>query len=103
MRGVEPVEDAPEPALVADDLTFLVEAARHGLGVAALPSFLAQPEVSAGRLARVLPRWASGAAALWLVHPKLAHPPTKVTAFRDFVVEHLAARPLGPGLINQPG
>lgn len=97
MRGLKLVDGAPEPTLVADDLTFLLAAARHGLGVAALPSFLAQPEVAAGLLSRVLPRWASSPAALWLVHPKLAHPPAKVTAFRDFLLEALATRPLGPG------
>ncbi len=97
LKGLRALDGAPEPVLVADDLSFLLQAARAGMGVAALPSFLAQPEVSAGRLARVLPRWATLAGALWLVHPKTAHPPRKVTAFRDFLLEALAARPLGPG------
>lgn len=96
MRGVSLLDGAPEPVLLTDDMTFLLQATRAGVGVAALPAFLAQPEVSAGRLLRVLPRWTAPGGALWLVHPKTAHPPRKVTAFRDFLVEHLATRPLGP-------
>lgn len=96
MRGVTLLAPAPEPVLLTDDMTFLLQATRAGVGVAALPAFLAQPEVSAGRLARVLPRWGAPGGGLWLVHPKTAHPPRKVTAFRDFLVEFLATRPLGP-------
>lgn len=96
MRGFDVVPEAPAPALVTDDMTFLLQATRAGVGVAALPTFLAQPDCSTGRLVRVLPKWTATAGALWLVHPKTAHPPRKVTAFRDFLVEYLATRPLGP-------
>ncbi len=40
-----------------DDMFFARAAARAGAGIALLPSFLAEPEISAGSLIAVLPKW----------------------------------------------
>ena len=82
------------PRVITDDVTFAWLATRQGLGVGALPRFLAAPDVEAGRLVRVLPRWHLHAGDLFFVHPPAAHLPRKVTAFRDFLLEQLKVRPL---------
>lgn len=85
----------PVPArITADDMLFVREAARSGAGVANLPVFLASADVAAGTLVRVLPRWSAPSGHLWVVSPASKHPPRKVTAFRELVIETLRARPL---------
>ena len=44
---------------------------------------------------RVLPRWGAPRATLSLVHPAARHVPSKVIAFRDFVLERVGAASLG--------
>jgi len=74
-----------------DDMFFARSAVRAGAGVALLPSFLAEPEISACSLIAVLPKWQLASGALWLVHPPSRNLPSKVTAFSDLVVEALGA------------
>lgn len=47
------------PRLRSDDLETLKTAAIAGLGLASLPAYLAREDVSAGRLKRILPYWAT--------------------------------------------
>lgn len=75
-----------------DDMFFAQAAARAGAGIALLPSFLAEPDVLAGALVRVLPKWHVQSGVVWLVHPASRNVPSRVTAFRDFVTEALATR-----------
>jgi DNA-binding transcriptional LysR family regulator len=74
-----------------DDLLFVRDAVRAGAGLGLLPEFLADPEVVAGTLVRVLPRFERQAGHLHVVTPAAKHVPRKVTAFRDLVVELLRA------------
>ena len=80
--------------IVGDDFSFVREALKAGGGLGLLPSFLAQPELASGQLVRVLPRFAESGGDLVLLHPRAKHVPRKVTAFRDFLLEYLVARPL---------
>jgi DNA-binding transcriptional LysR family regulator len=88
----------PKPALRArassDDLLWVHQAVRAGLGIALLPNFLARADVAAGRLLRLLPRHPVRRGILHLVHPAGAKVPRKVSAFRDYLLEYLAAHPL---------
>jgi DNA-binding transcriptional LysR family regulator len=63
-----------------------------GAGLGTLPTFVAAPEVEAGRLVRVLPRFERRAGTLHIVSPAARHQPRKVAAFRDLVLELLRAR-----------
>ncbi len=90
-------EVMPEPQLVADDFAFLRGAALAGAGIAMLPGFLAAPDLAAGRLERILPRHAGPVSPLYAAYPSSRHLPRKVTAFRDFLVQSLRARPLDQG------
>jgi DNA-binding transcriptional LysR family regulator len=80
------------PRIVCDDLLFARDAVRAGAGIGLLPTFAAEPEVVAGRLVRVLPRFERAAGHLHVVTPAAKHVPRKVTAFRDLVLELLKAR-----------
>ena len=68
----------------ASSLTGLQAAAREGIGVAALPCFMADPDP---RLVRVLPPVPEMAASLWL----LTHPDLRRTARVRAVLDVLAA------------
>lgn len=85
---------APRPRLLGDDFFFLREAVRAGAGIGVLPIFLTGRDVTAGTLVRVLPRWSETRGMLALVYPQTKHVPRKVAAFRDFLVDWLAANPL---------
>ena len=82
------------PAVVGDDMLFVLEAVRAGAGLGMLPTFLAQPELAIGGLVRVLPRVSALAGTLYLVHPAARRLPRKVTAFRDYLFEQLSLHPL---------
>lgn len=62
-----------------------------GLGIGALPSFLAGPALAAGRLARVLPELPGSPRQVYAVYPTSRHLQPKVKAFVDFLAEHLPA------------
>jgi len=83
----------PAARIVSDDFFFIRETLRAGAGIGVLPAFLAEPDVAAGRLARAVPRWSEARGSFSLVSPA-RKPPRKVIAFRDFLLEFLAARPL---------
>lgn len=84
-----------KPRVIGDDMMFVHRTVRAGAGLGLMPAFLAQPDLAAGTLVRVLPKIESKMGGLFLVHPPAQHVPRKVTAFRDFVVQHLAQHPLG--------
>lgn len=97
--GVKPPASLPalsdKPRVVADDMLFVASALAAGMGIGFLPRFHAQAGVTAGRLVRVLPRITLPASSLYFVYPHAQHVPRKVTALRDYIVEYLAAHPLG--------
>lgn len=97
--GMKPPPSLPaladRPRIVADDFLFLANALRAGMGIGFLPPFHAQAGVAAGRLVRVLPRLTLPASSLYFVYPQAQHVPRKVTALRDYIVQYLAAHPLG--------
>ena len=87
-------EVSPPAQLYADDFAFLRGAAVAGAGIALLPGFVAAADVAAGRLERVLPHHTAPSAPLYAAYPSSRHLPRKVTAFRDFLIQTLRARPL---------
>ena len=100
-RGTPAGPPFPKPERRArvsgDEMLFVYRAVVAGIGVGLLPSFLATPDVSAGRLVRLIPRYALSTGALYFVHASGTKPPRKVLAFRDYVAEYIAAHPLCPG------
>jgi DNA-binding transcriptional LysR family regulator len=78
--------------ITCDDLLFLRDAVRAGAGLGLLPAYVAEPEVLAGTLVRVLPRHERISGHLHIVMPAAKHVPRRVTAFRDLVLELLRTR-----------
>lgn len=83
-----------KPRWVGDDVAFVANAVVAGVGLGLLPTFLVRDQVAAGTVVRVLPRVSVSAGALYFVYPPTRHVPRKVSALRDFLVEHFAAHPL---------
>src|SRR5262245_8237938 len=82
------VVDVPS-CLVSDDLGMLHEAARLGVGIAALPSYLVEDDLRAGTLAPVLPREQLPRFSAHAVLPSGRHVPRRVRAFVDFLAARL--------------
>ena len=73
--------------MVVDQFTMMIQAAISGLGVALLPEYLAEIEISEGRLVEVLTRAVPVRGAYWLVWPmaKEDHPPLR--ALREWLAD----------------
>jgi DNA-binding transcriptional LysR family regulator len=65
----------------------LKQAALDGLGIAMFPSFFAERELADGRLQAVLAGYDTGDLSINIVYASRRHPPPKVRAFVDFLVE----------------
>jgi DNA-binding transcriptional LysR family regulator len=75
------------PRILANDFLFLRAVAASGTGIATLPSFMAQPLVATGELARVLPAVRVNVGGLVMLYSSTRPLARKVAAFRDFMVE----------------
>ena len=73
--------------LQANNGEVLLSAARSGLGIALLPTFLVREDLGAGRLVRVLAEYALPELSVFAVSPPNRHPATKVRIFIDFLTE----------------
>jgi len=74
----------------ADNLTFLMESAVAGLGIARLPSLVVAEQVAAGHLIEVLEKYSQATTPLYAVLPTSKLLPPAVRAFVDLVAERLA-------------
>lgn len=90
----------PRGRVSSNEILYLRELVRAGLGVGFLPTFLAEDDVAAGRLTRVLPRATLDTGSLWFVRPAARHTPARVDAFRDFIADYLRTHPIADGAIT---
>eukprot|EP01133_Synstelium_polycarpum_P008452 gene8452-9940_t len=87
--------DGPEGAsaivlpvrFAADNSLMLADMLVAGIGVGALPSFIAAPLLASGALARVLPSHAMARRGVYALTPDGRHVPQRVRAFCDFLAE----------------
>jgi DNA-binding transcriptional LysR family regulator len=70
--------DAILPALIA------------GLGIAALPAFIAQSAAADGSLQHILPDWSAPTASLYLLIPPSGPRPVRIQALADFLIRRLS-------------
>jgi len=71
----------------ADSSLLLADMLVAGIGVGALPSFVATPLLASGALVVLFPDWAEERFPLYALYPSRQHLPSKTRAFLDFVVE----------------
>ena len=85
-HGVESVEASG--SLRANNGDALQAAARAGVGLAQLPTFIAGADLASGALETVLERYEDRSTSIWALYPTARHLSPKVRVFLDF----LAAR-----------
>lgn len=80
-------------SIKSEDASAVRMAVLAGGGVAALPLFLVQEDIRAGRLIHLLPEWAPPPAQVSLVHSIRTAQPPRVRALVDFLAEKLGNDP----------
>jgi DNA-binding transcriptional LysR family regulator len=77
----------PQGRFKADNGPALVAGALAGLGIAALPDFLIEEHLATGALVPLLVDYPMPEAGLYVVRPPGSHPPRKVWALMEIMVE----------------
>lgn len=84
--------------LSVDHYSVMRDAAVAGAGIALMPPFMCQAEVSAGQLVNILEQHAVETDQLFLLYPTRKHQPAAVKALLDFMTQRLLSHPLlNPG------
>lgn len=89
--GARTLEVPIRPRVRANNHWVLRDAAVAGLGIAFCAALVAEPEVAAGRLERLLPEWGAVEIPVHAVFPSQRFLAPKVRACIDFLVARLAA------------
>lgn len=76
----------PRAALATPHIDLMLAAALAGLGIAGLPTFVADAALRDGRLERLLPDWRGVTLTLYAAMPTRKHVPARTRAFVDFLV-----------------
>lgn len=80
--------DAPDaPGMVFDQFSTMAQAAVHGLGVALLPTFMADPYLSAGSLVLAVPDQQDSIGDYYLVWPADRAETAALTLFRTWLIQ----------------
>lgn len=90
------VETGRLPGMTYDQFPTIVQAALHGLGVALLPDFLVQQEISDGRLQIAIGGPEQSLGDYWLVWPKARRDDPALSAFRDWLAGEVDAEDMLP-------
>jgi DNA-binding transcriptional LysR family regulator len=94
----EVVELKKLPALMTTHSDTLYAAALAGMGIAGLPSFMAEDALMEQALERVLPHWHMRTVTLFAAMPTRKHVPMRTRAFVDFLVETFGQNARDPWL-----
>ncbi|MEA9554508.1 LysR family transcriptional regulator [Xanthomonas nasturtii] len=87
MDGDKLVTIHPRGRFKADNGTAIAAAALAGLGIAALPDFLVAEHLASGALVRVMNKYPSPEAGLYVVRAPAAHPARKIRVLTDLLIE----------------
>lgn len=77
----------PPALLSTSQIELILAATLAGLGMAGLPSFVAEQALSTGLLQRVLPDWRGTTLNLYAAMPTRKHIPARTRVFIDFLVQ----------------
>ena len=86
------------PPLATLHVDTLYAAALGGLGIAGLPSFVAEDALAEVALERILPQWHLQTLTIYAAMPTRKHVPQRTRAFVDFLVETFATEHPDPWL-----
>ncbi|MCC8628040.1 LysR family transcriptional regulator [Xanthomonas vesicatoria] len=87
MDGDKLVTIHPRGRFKADNGTAIAAAALAGLGIAALPDFLVAEHLASGALVRVMTKYPSPEAGLYVVRAPATHPARKMRVLTDLLIE----------------
>lgn len=79
--------------LAVDNSLLLSDMLVAGLGVGALPSFIALPLLASGQLQRILPQHSMASRSIYALYASNRHLSQKIRLFVDFLLEQLADTP----------
>lgn len=93
-----------EPKLSTFQLSALITAARHAVGIASAPLNVVGKEITDGALLRVLPEWSSLPAVLYAIYPNRRSLTTATWRFLEVVQEHFRSPQfkMGPYPVYHP-
>ncbi|MNZ65182.1 HTH-type transcriptional regulator DmlR [compost metagenome] len=78
----------PRSRFQVNNITCAREAAKAGLGIAALPVMICHEELVSGALVALLPGWQQPRVPIYLLFPERRLMPSKLRVFIDFLVEN---------------
>lgn len=89
VQGEQRWQGVPPGRVGANSPELLIQLARAGAGIAAVPDHFAEPHLRKGLLRRVLPRWCSPSHTAWAVFPGRKLMPAKTRVFVDMLLASL--------------
>jgi LysR family transcriptional regulator, regulator for bpeEF and oprC len=87
----ESVRIEPEPRLVLNDYTGVLQGLISGMGISEVPSFLCKAALQQGRLVEVLPEWQFASVKVAAAFPSNRNLSPLVRAFKDFCADYFAS------------
>ncbi|AGH94514.1 LysR family transcriptional regulator [Pseudobdellovibrio exovorus] len=88
VRGGKTVEVPFQTRVIADDMNAIKSFILHGEGIGVLPSFVCEPEASAGKLIPVLDEWMQSEIQVSFVYLPQRFISLKVQSFIDWLQKH---------------
>jgi DNA-binding transcriptional LysR family regulator len=82
----------PVGPLTVTNIDALLPALLEGIGIAELPSFVADPYLADGRLTRLLPDWELPGGALYFLTPSARVRPARIEVLGEFLATHLGEK-----------
>ena len=99
IKAKKPVTlNQPTMALSTSHWDTLFHAALAGMGITALPSFVADDALRSGRMERVLPEWRMMTMSIYAAMPTRLHIPARTRVFIDFLTEAFGGAARDPWL-----
>lgn len=87
-------------AMTTNHIDLMLASGLAGIGIVALPSFVAQVPLHEGRLVRVLPGWCGVTLTLYAAVPSRKYMPARTRGFLDFLVSTFGGTDEDPWLQN---
>ncbi len=82
-----------EPRVLANNGDAIQAMVLAGEGIAVQPGFIANPDIEAGRLVRVLPGWSGGEIGVYAISIDKRYEPLKVRSFVDWIANLYRPQP----------
>jgi DNA-binding transcriptional LysR family regulator len=88
-------------AMTTNHIDMMLASGLAGIGIVALPSFVAQVPLREGRLTRVLPEWCGVTLTIYAAVPSRKYLPARTRVFLDFLVQTFGGTDDDPWLKHQ--